>query len=141
MFYEIDWLHFPSTSHRRRRVYSEIVGVALRGHPLRWGIEFFRRLRSRSDGAATECRPYNIRTRPGLTASGAHYYHRGSGKCWFGRLQNEGGGINANHATICSLSDVAEALRIFSFLDFPRQLSSEFAKRAKQQPGFSVQPD
>jgi hypothetical protein len=76
-----------------------------------------------------------------LTASGARYYHRGSDKHQFCRLQNEGGGFNANQATICSLSDVAEAIRIFSDLDFRLHLSGEITKYSKSRTRFNDEPD
>jgi hypothetical protein len=41
-------------------LFDYIVGMALRGHPIRFVGDFFQTLRNRSDGAATECRPYKI---------------------------------------------------------------------------------
>jgi hypothetical protein len=54
---------------------------------------------------------------------GAHHYDLGSDKPEFVVYEGEGGGLNANQTTICSLSNVAEALRIIRDLDVLLHLS------------------
>jgi len=41
-------------------LFDYIVGVALRGYPIRFVSDFFQTPGNRSDGEATECHPYKI---------------------------------------------------------------------------------